>query len=88
MILVMTNHPYLRAGCHSWYQRNYGYNTLHTTYIRTIVVSTGGKLTGFYFPHLLSIIYYFVRMHLEPGKKVSYLSPGDVNPRPFLSRRC
>jgi hypothetical protein len=46
-------------------------------YIRTIVVLTGGKLTEFYFLHLLSVM-----MHLRSGKKVSDLSPGDVNPRP------
>jgi hypothetical protein len=27
MILVMTDHPCLRVGRHSWYQSHYGYNT-------------------------------------------------------------
>jgi hypothetical protein len=27
MILVRTDHPYLRVGRHSWYQSHYGYNT-------------------------------------------------------------
>jgi hypothetical protein len=27
MMLVVTNHPYLRVGCHRWYQSHYGYNT-------------------------------------------------------------
>jgi hypothetical protein len=71
MILVRTEHPYLRVGCHSWYQSHYGYNTsctvlyLKTTvrirldvHIRTIVVLTGGKLTGIYFLYLLCTIYF------------------------------
>jgi hypothetical protein len=33
-------------------------------HIRTIVVLTGGKLTGFYFMSLLYVIYYSVTMHL------------------------
>jgi hypothetical protein len=62
MILVRTDHPYLRVGRHSWYQNRYGYNTSRTVlfskttvrirldaHIRTIVVLTGGKLTGIYF---------------------------------------
>jgi hypothetical protein len=51
-------------------------------HIRTIVVLTSGKLTGIYFPHLLSIT-----MHQRQGKKVSILPPSDVNPRPVPSRR-
>jgi hypothetical protein len=69
MILVTTNHPYLRVRCHSLYQSNYGCNTTRATIfvktmvkkrldaiIRTIVVLTGGKLTSFYFPHLFYVI--------------------------------
>jgi hypothetical protein len=52
------------------------------THIRTIVVLTGGKLTGIYFLHLLS-----VTTHRRQGKKVSILSPGDVNSGPIPSRR-
>jgi hypothetical protein len=55
--------------------------------IRTIVVLTGGKLTGIYFPPLLSVIYFFVMTHKRQGMKVSVLPPGDVNPRPIPSRR-
>jgi hypothetical protein len=79
--------------------KHYGHNTLHTAifsktygektldaHIRTIVVLTGGKLTGFYFPHLPFKTYYSVTTHLRPGKKVSYLSLGDVNPIPIPSR--
>jgi hypothetical protein len=55
-------------------------------YIRTIIVSTGGKLTRFYFLHLLSKTYYSVTTHLGSDKKVSSFSPGDVNPGPILSR--
>jgi hypothetical protein len=54
------------------------------THIRTIVVSTCGKLTEFYFLHLLSIIYYSVTTNIRSGKKVSYLSLGDVNLRDGL----
>jgi hypothetical protein len=54
--------------------------------IRTIVVLTGGKLIGFYFLHLFYAIYYSVMMHLQPGKKVSILPLGDVNPGPIPSR--
>jgi hypothetical protein len=50
--------------------------------IRTIVVLTGGKLTGIYFLYLLS-----VTMHLHQGKKVSILVPGDVNSGPVASRQ-
>jgi hypothetical protein len=52
------------------------------THIMTILVLTGGKLIGIYFPHLLS-----VTTHRRQGKKVSFLPPGDVNPRPVPSRR-
>jgi hypothetical protein len=61
MILVSTDHPYLRVGHHRWYQSHYGYNTSRTVlilktvvrirldaYIRTVVVLTVGKLTGIY----------------------------------------
>jgi hypothetical protein len=55
-------------------------------HIRTIVVLTGGKLTGFYFRHLLYATYYSVTTHLRQGKKVSILPPGDANPGPVPSR--
>jgi hypothetical protein len=55
-------------------------------HIRTIVVLTGGKLTGFYFLHLLYTIYYSIATHLRQGKKASFLSPGDVNPGSVPSR--
>jgi hypothetical protein len=52
-------------------------------HIRTIVVITGGKLTGIYFPYLLSTIYFCVTTHRrQKGKKVRILLPGDVNPGP------
>jgi hypothetical protein len=54
--------------------------------IRTIAVLTGGKLIGFYFLHLLYVIYYFVMMHLQKGQKVSFLPPSVVNPGPVPSR--
>jgi hypothetical protein len=95
MILVRTDYPCLRVGYHRWYQINYRYNTLCVvlflkttvmirldTHIRTIVVLTGGKLTGIYFLHLPYAIYIPVTMHLRPGKKVCILSPGDANPEP------
>jgi hypothetical protein len=56
------------------------------SHIRTIVVLTGGKLTGIYFLYLLSAIYFFVTMHLHQGKEVSILSSGDVNPGRVPSR--
>jgi hypothetical protein len=78
MILVMTDHPYLGVGCHSWYQSHYEYNTsrsvlfLKTTvtlrldaHIRTIVVLTCGNLTWIYFLYLLSTIYFSVTTHLR-----------------------
>jgi hypothetical protein len=55
--------------------------------IRIIVVLTCGKLTEIYFLYLLSAIYVSVTTHLQKGKKVSILSPGDVNPGPIPSRR-
>jgi hypothetical protein len=94
-ILVRTNHPCLRVRCHSWYQslmsiipHRQSYFWKHTVgirldaHIRTIVVLIGGKLTWIYFPHLLS-----VTTHRRQGKKLSILSPGDVNPGPVPSRR-
>jgi hypothetical protein len=56
-------------------------------HMRTIVVLTDGKLARFYFQHFLYAFYYYVTMHLRQGKKVSFLPPGDVNPRPVPSRR-
>ncbi len=56
-------------------------------HIRTIVVLTGGKLTGIYFLYLLSVIYFSVTMHLRQGKKVSILVPGDVDFGPVASGR-
>jgi hypothetical protein len=55
--------------------------------LRIILVLTGGKLTGFYFLYLLYAIYYSVTTHLQKGKKVSFLPPGDVNTGPVPSRR-
>jgi hypothetical protein len=55
--------------------------------IRTIVILTGGKLLGFYLLYLLSVICFSVMMHLHQGKKVSILTPGDVNSDPVASRR-
>jgi hypothetical protein len=55
-------------------------------HIRTIIILTGGKLTGFYFLYLLNAIYFSVMMHLRSGKKVSILLSGDVNLRPITSR--
>jgi hypothetical protein len=56
-------------------------------HIRTIVALIGGKLTGFYFLHLLYATYYSVTTHLRQGKKVSILPPRDVNPEPVPSTR-
>jgi hypothetical protein len=71
MILVGTNHPYLRVGCHSWYKSITG--VIHSVrsyflkpmvrirldaHIKTIVVLTGGNLTEIYFLSLLYIIYF------------------------------
>jgi hypothetical protein len=55
--------------------------------IRTIVVLIGGKLTWFNFLPLFYVIYYFVMTHLQKGKKVNFLPPGDVNPILIPSRR-
>jgi hypothetical protein len=55
-------------------------------HIRTIVVLTGGKLSGIYFLHLAYAIYFPVMTHLRLGKKVSIILSGDVNPRPVPSR--
>jgi hypothetical protein len=94
-ILVRTNHPCLRVGHYSWYQSHTSIIPHRRSYfrkptvmihldahIRTIVVLTGGKLIGIYFPHLLS-----VTMHRRQGKKVSILPRGDVNLGPISSRR-
>jgi hypothetical protein len=99
MILVTTNRICLRAGSHKWYQSITGVIRLlwpyflkptvrkHLdAYIRTIVVLTGGKLTGFYFRHLLYAIYNSVLTHLRQGKKVCFSPPGDVNHGPVLTR--
>jgi hypothetical protein len=51
-------------------------------HIRIIVVLAGGKLTNFYFLHLLYAIYYSVSTQLRQGKKVSFLPSRDVNPGP------
>jgi hypothetical protein len=98
---VRTNYPYLRVECHRWYQRHCGYNTSRTVlfsktmvrivldaHIRTILVLTGGKLTGIYFSYLLSTIYLSVTTHRRRGKKVSILPPGDGNlgPDPPMMR--
>jgi hypothetical protein len=56
-------------------------------HIRTIVVLTGGKLTGIYFLYLLSATYFSVTTHLRQSKKVSILVSGDVNSGPIVSRR-
>jgi hypothetical protein len=56
-------------------------------HIWTIVVLIGGKLTGFYFLYILYAIYYSVTTHQQKGKKVSILSPGDVNLGSVPSRR-
>jgi hypothetical protein len=74
MIVVRTDHSFLRVGCHNWYQSYYGYNTSHTNlflktavrmrldaHIRTIIVLIGGRLTRFYFLYLLYAIYYSVK---------------------------
>jgi hypothetical protein len=55
-------------------------------HIRTIVVLTDGKLPEIYFLHLLYAIYYSITMHLQQGKNLSFLPPGDVNPGPVPSR--
>jgi hypothetical protein len=73
MVLLRTNHHCLRVRRHNWYQSIIGV-ILHVrlyfqkstvrirldAHIRTIVLLTGGKLTGFYFLHLLKAIYFSV----------------------------
>jgi hypothetical protein len=79
---------------------HYRYNTSRTVlfsktvvrkqldaHIRTIVVLTGGKLSGIYFMHLLYAIYFSVMMHQQKDKEVSFFPLGDVNPGPVPSRR-
>jgi hypothetical protein len=96
----MTDHPYLRVGCHRWYQSLIGIiHRIHQyfrkpamrkyldVHIRIIVVLTGDKLTEIYFLYLLYTIYFAVTTHLRPDKKVSILPPGDVNPGPIPLRR-
>jgi hypothetical protein len=51
-------------------------------HIRTIVVLTGGKLTGIYFLYLLSVM-----MHRRQGKMVTILPLDDVNLGPIPSRQ-
>jgi hypothetical protein len=100
MILVRIDHHCLRVGCHRWYQSITG--VIHRirlyfqkpavrirldVHIRTIVVLTGGKLTGIYFLHFLYTIYYYVTMHLRQGKRVNIIPSGDVNPEP-IPLRC
>jgi hypothetical protein len=88
------------AGMSQMVSEDYRYNTSCITifskplvrkrleaHIRTIVVLTCGKLSDFYFLHLLYRNYYSVMTHLRSGKKVSILLPGDVNPGPVPSRR-
>jgi hypothetical protein len=92
MILVMTNDPYLRVGRHNYYRNLTSVIHRVRSYfrkptIRTIVILTGGKLTGFYFLPLLYAIYYSVMTHLQKGKKVGILPRGDVNSGPIPSRR-
>jgi hypothetical protein len=100
MILIRTDHPYLRVGRHILYQSHYGYNTLRTVlfskttvrihldaHINTIVVLTDGKITGIYFRYLFLCNLLFATMHLRQGKKVSILMPGDVNSDPVASMR-
>jgi hypothetical protein len=74
-ILIRTNHS-----CRTsiiWHRLPYFWKPtvriLFNARIRTIVVSTSGKL-GFTFCNLL-----FVMTHLRQGKKVSVLPLGDVN---------
>jgi hypothetical protein len=67
MIIVKTDHPYLRVGRHSWYQsitciihhvRSYFQKSTARkrldAHIKTIVALTTGKLIEFYF------LYYFM----------------------------
>jgi hypothetical protein len=95
----MTDQLCLRVGRHRWYQsitrvihhiqsyfRKPTVRICLDAHIRTTVVLTGGKLTEIYFLHLLYSIYYSVMMHLQQGKEVSILPPGDVNPGSVSSR--
>jgi hypothetical protein len=59
MILIKTNHPYLRVGCHRWYQSIMDIIHRVRSYLGTIVVLIGGKLTGFDFLYLLYVILLF-----------------------------
>jgi hypothetical protein len=89
----------LNGGMSHLVSKHYGYHTSRTVlfskttvrihldaHIRSIVVLTGGKLTGFYFLLLPYAIYYSVTMHRRKGKKISILPSGDVNPEPVPSR--
>jgi hypothetical protein len=84
MILIRTDHPYLRVRRHRWYQsimiiihhvRSYFQKTAVRirvdAHIRTIVVLTDGKINRIYFLPLLSVIYFFVTTHRRKGKEVS-----------------
>jgi hypothetical protein len=55
--------------------------------IRTIVVLTGGKLTGIYFLYLLLQFTFSITTHLRQGKKVSIIVQGDVDSDLVASRR-
>jgi hypothetical protein len=57
-------------------------------HIRTILVLTGGKLSGIYILFLLSVIYFSVTTHLRQGKKLNIIVPGDVDSGPVASRQC
>jgi hypothetical protein len=69
--------------CTIIFLKTYSEDMLRCSY-KDLLVSKGGKLTGFYFLHLLYLIYYLT--HLLKGKKVSFLPLGDVNPGPGPSR--
>jgi hypothetical protein len=100
MILVRTNHPCLKVGCHSLYRSITG--VIHPScmvlisktavricldaHIRTIVVITGSMVTKIYILYLFYAIYFSVTTHLRPGKKVSILPLCDVNPVLVSSR--
>jgi hypothetical protein len=71
MDLVRIDHPYLGVGHHNWYQSRTSIIRHWRPYfqkptvrihfnarIRTIVVLTGGKVTGIYFLYLHSTIYF------------------------------
>jgi hypothetical protein len=72
--LVRTDHSCIGVGCHSWYQsqmsiirhwwpyfRKPTVRICFNAHIRTILVLTGGKLTGIYFLYLLSAIYFSIK---------------------------